>query len=46
MELIREEMVTLLATFDFVDDMGGLTSDELEIKEKIERWFEDGKKAI
>jgi hypothetical protein len=41
MELTREEMITLLATFDFVDDMGGLTSDELELKEKIERWFEN-----
>lgn len=37
MELTREEMETLLSTFEFVDDMGGLTSDELEIKEKIER---------
>jgi hypothetical protein len=41
MELTREEMITLLTTFDFVDDMGGLTSDELGIKEKIERWFEN-----
>lgn len=37
MELTKEEMYILLNTFDFVDDMGGLTSDELEIKEKIER---------
>ena len=41
MELTREEMGTLLSTFEFVDDMGGLTSDELELKEKIERWFEN-----
>jgi hypothetical protein len=41
MELAREEMYTLLSTFDFVNDMGGLTSAELEIKEKIERWFEN-----
>lgn len=46
MKLTREEMNTLLATFDFVDDIGGLTSEELDIKEKIERWFEDGKEVI
>ena len=41
MKLTKEEMLRLLCTFDFVDDMGGLTSDELELKEKIERWFEN-----
>lgn len=41
MELTREEMYTLLSTFDFVDDMGGLTSAELELKEKIERCFKN-----
>ena len=41
MELTREEMNTLLDTFGFVDDMGGLTSEELELKEKIEKWLND-----
>lgn len=41
MELTREEMDVILGTFVFVDDVGGLTSDELELKEKIERWFEN-----
>lgn len=41
MELTREEMITLLGTFDYVNDMGGLTSDELDIEKKIIRWLKN-----
>ncbi len=41
MKLTKEEMEVLLDTFDFVDDMGGLTSAELDIKEKIVRWLKN-----
>lgn len=43
MELTREEMDVILGTFVYVNDVSGLTSDELKLKEKIEQWFEDNK---
>lgn len=41
MKLTREELEVLLSLFDWEDDHFGLVPDEIEIKEKIERWLED-----
>ena len=44
MELTRKELDVILGTFVYVNDVSGLTSDELELKEKIEMWLENNNK--
>lgn len=41
MELSAYELSTILNTLDDVESMWGLEPEELELKEKIERWFEN-----
>ena len=44
MELTREEMSTILGMFDTIEDDYGLSSWELELKEKIERLWNENEK--
>lgn len=41
MELTREDIDVIMNTLDDVDSMWGLDPEELELKEKIERWLEN-----
>ena len=44
MNLTNAELNVILCTLDDVENMWGLEPDELELKEKIERWFENEKR--
>ena len=44
MELTKEELEVLISLFDWVDSAIGLVPDEIELKEKIERWLENESK--
>lgn len=41
MELTREEIDVIINMLDDIDSMWGLRPEELELAEKIERWFEN-----
>jgi hypothetical protein len=41
MELTREDIDVIMNMLDDVDRIWGLEPEELELKEKIERWFEN-----
>ena len=44
MELTKEELEVLISLFDWVDSVIGLVPDEIELKEKIDRWLENESK--
>ena len=44
MEFTKEELEVLISLFDWVDSVIGLVPDEIELKEKIDRWLENESK--
>jgi hypothetical protein len=41
MELTREEIDVIMCMLDDIEGTWGLNPEELKLKEKIERWFEN-----
>lgn len=41
MKLTKEEIDVIMCMLDDVESMWGLEPEELELKEKIERWFDN-----
>ena len=46
MKLTNYELDVILCLMDDVNDLSGLKPEELELKEKIERWFENANRKM